>query len=154
MPTQVDDLRPTLVSLFEDNWNPANVAGITPGVFTGWVNPDGEPHQITVHGLDEEPQGRTGFSGTSGSGLVSIVPGSVFVDSWARKVAGGVNWKRAVYLMKQEVERIVLANVRSVDGFQYIAVGSSQGLPPDLEQGTQFMHWSTEVRFSWIRTPT
>ena len=146
-----NDIIALLVALFSDNWTPSNTAGITPQILVGHTEGEGGPHRVLVNNVpSEDATGTSGIAGIGGGGgIVQVLRGMAFVDCIAVVGDGLPDPDRITNLFTREVQRILIANVTSVAGYDYVSFLGYNRVPPQ-QGGVPFkIRRSCKVGFQW-----
>ena len=132
------DIITLLVTLLETDWTSANTSSVTPVFTTGWFDGQAGPNQVVVAGTpDESARGTSGIAGIEpGGGNVQQIQGITFVESIAeQRTDSVVNPKLLSYQFMREVQRIIMANVNSVAGYDYVSfLGTNRRPPSEAER--------------------
>jgi len=118
------DPKIALMGLLSDNWDDDNTSSITPTFSTGWYDSKSKKPQVTITDPSETPlsRGEAPFFGlvTSG-GPVQYMMNTLAANVWVERKSVAINPKQAVYEMKEEIARILLANYTELSDLDYIA---------------------------------
>lgn len=157
MPTSISDPKLTFKDLIKNAWVPGNVLSVTPDFHTGFLNPNGSQYQVCFPNVSESTFTPSGYDAMSPEGAVSrrvgTVPCMIFARRAAKGSEGNLNPKQLINLARQEVERIIHANVVSVTDMEYVSVVNTNELPPDTEGSEPpFFGWTVMIQYVWRRT--
>lgn len=150
------DIISTLVALLEANWLAANTSTITPAFGTGWLNVQRGPHQVIVAGDPSEMAvGQSGVYGIDGAGgNCQLFRGMAFVEHFAETGDGLEDPMKLVHQFRRETQRIVMANITSVVGYDYVSyLGGSRIYPKPADHPTG-VRYSSRIGYQWRNTVT
>ncbi len=157
MPVPTVEPKVSIMDLIRDKWKVSNVVGrVEPDFHTGWWNPHSGSPQVTFTGEDESYAGASGYGAIEGGGggPVQIINGVLFANCWAYRDegAGGVNPKKLVYDMAEEIRRIVLANFNTIVNLTYISIVSVGDVPPEQGDEPMVFRKAVIIGFNWRTT--
>ena len=119
----------SIKNLVKNGWVPANTSTITPSFSTGWYDRKNVSPQITFTDPVEVPisSGTTGFFGIVTGGVPNQYwSGSIAVNIWVTREGlsvSGVNPKKCVFEVREEIKRIVQAGYESISDLDYVSWG-------------------------------
>lgn len=153
-----EDPKVTVRDLLRANWDPANTSGITPAISTGWYDGASANTQVSVADPDDSEigGGDTGLEGIqAGGGHVQARSGFVRCHCWVHRDmedvdAAGVNPKTLAWQFRQEIFRIVLANVLTPGDpvMDNIAPGASTEVT-DADEAPTLYRRIVNVVYAW-----
>lgn len=156
MVTKIQEPAVTIRDLLDNNWQSANTSGVKPRISTGWFDQDALYPQISCSAF---PEGTLMWGVESGQGSVQVRDGVVNVVTWShRKMVDsggspiGTNPKEFRYEMRQEIERIVVANENSAIDLLEIRFGE---VTPDVKTDFPEPVYTDDIQivYRWIRRP-
>jgi len=118
------DPKIALMGLLDDNWDDDNTSSITPTFSTGWYDSKSKKPQVTITDPTEDPlsSGPAPFFGLVASGgPVQYMLNTLAVNVWVERNVVAINPKKAVYEIKEEIARILLANYAELSDLDYVA---------------------------------
>lgn len=149
------DPKVSIKNLIKDNWDADNVSGITPVTHLGWYDTRSNMPQITITDTSEvvEAGGVSGYTGmTSGGTPAQLWVGSMSVNCWTTREATkdeGVNPKRLIFEMREEIKRIVKAKYDDATDLFYIAWKGGMEMV-DTGQSPVVYRWIGEVGYAYL----
>lgn len=152
------DIIVAVLQLLENNWVVANTGGHAPEFKTGWISPQGKPHQVCVASdPDETALGESGIYGfESGGGLHQMLKGLCFVECYAEAGNGLPDPMEVVYMFRREIQRIIMLNVKEVAGYDYVSYLGGNRIHP-THVGSQdhptWIRYSCRIGYQWRNTP-
>ena len=146
------DIVVLLIALLDANWTPGNTGSITPEVGSGWFEPGGGPNQVVVAGVpDESARGSSGIAGIRpGGGNVQQMAGVCLVECFSEERDDAIdNPEKLAHLFMREVQRIIMANVNSVAGYDYVSFLGANRRPPSEDERPFLYGQSCRIGFGW-----
>ncbi len=149
-----DAIEVVVRGILRAGWDEDRTSGEEPVIRHGWVNRTGKSPEVTVSNPEESPLagGSTGFSGINQSGHpTQEVDGTVTVNVWADRDRTNENPRKLVFEMKNEVQRIIIANalVPTSDDYSHISYMGGRRMPPETDVKPPMWRWQILVGYGY-----
>lgn len=152
-----EDIIELLVVLLFANWDNSNTSSITPPIGAGYLDPQeaGAQAVYVENVTNEDATGTSGVHGINpGSGSpVQLLRGMVFIDCVADSVEGQPDPDDITDEFVREIQRIVMANINSVAGYDYVSFLGYNRIPPSKDRRPWDIRRSCRIGFQWRYTP-
>lgn len=144
-----DDIIKLLIALLSGNWNNSNTSSVTPEFGVGNEEEGGSYRVLISNVPNEDATGTSGVAGIGpGGSAVQIMRGLVFVNC-SVVIDGAHDPDELSDQFAREIQRIVVANINNVAGYDYVSFLGFNRVPPQNDNNPFRIQRSCRIGYQW-----